>query len=142
MALSGSFTHYSYTDHETDTIENSITYPADLPADDLNYDKRGTTETHQDPVQVEVTSSYEGVYVFVKAAALTTIDVTEGNNNVNINSIYRIYNSKAEKDADIDSHIAEYRYDTEWDWDVDSNPHVRAYSYIKSLPGGSGLSDI
>ena len=142
MALTGSFIRYEYESHPTETISTEITYPSDLPEHHPEYDKRGTTETVTSPVQVEITSSYEGCYVFVKSAAVFTLFNEGGVNETNINSIYRIYNSKAEKDADIDSHIAEYQYDTEWDWDVDSNPNVKAYNHLKSLPGGSSLSDI
>lgn len=142
MALSGSFTHYEYEDHPTETISSTFTYPADLPEGSEHYDLRGQTITTTTPVEVAVTSSYDGCYIFVKSTAVFTLNIEDGENATNINSIYRIYNSKAEKDVDIDSHIAEYQYDIDWDWDIDSNPNVKAYTFIKSLPGGGELSDI
>lgn len=62
MALKGTFHHWANHTDEFTTQTVEITHPNDLPEDDPNYEKRGTTEQieAQNPVLTAV--DYENTY--------------------------------------------------------------------------------
>ena len=70
MALQGTFTKYN--EIESGTIDYEVTYPDDLPEGHTLYDKRGTTETHQEPNRVKVGTEYVDKYIVVKMASLNS----------------------------------------------------------------------
>ena len=51
MGLIGNFSTYTYTDHETETEGQQITYSPNIPADDPNYENRGQTVTVNVPLR-------------------------------------------------------------------------------------------
>lgn len=96
MALTGSFTIYT-TELDLDNgISQSITYPSDLPEEDLNYDKRGTTEAviNYDTKQV-VDTVYTSSYVVVDTAAIHLDDNSGAEDGVDntyyLNIRYKVY---------------------------------------------------
>ena len=96
MALTGSFTIYT-TELDLDNgISQSITYPSDLPEEDPNYGKRGTTEVviNYDTKQV-VDTVYTSSYVVVDTAAIHLDDNSGAEDGVDntyyINIRYKAY---------------------------------------------------
>lgn len=70
MALTGTFTKYN--EIESGTITYDFTYPDDLPEGHEHYDKRGTTEVHEEPNRVKVGTEYVDKYIVVKMASLNS----------------------------------------------------------------------
>lgn len=141
MALTGSLTIYSYTTHSTDTFQTTVQYPADLPESSPYYEHRGTTASITNPVMVEATTTYSGSYVFISAASVQTLDVKNNANVVNLNYIYRVYNSQAAKNTDWEDYLHTDTINTNWDWDTNSNPHEAAYTHFKTIQGAGSLSN-
>lgn len=141
MALTGSLTIYSYTTHSTDTYETIVQYPSNLEEGHTYYEHRGTTASITNPVMIEAATTYSGSYVFISACSVQTLNVTDNANVVNLNYIYRVYNSQEAKNTDFDTYLYDNTISTTWDWDINSNPAEAAYTHFKTLKGAENLSN-
>lgn len=103
MGLIGNLTTYSYSDHATETEDIEITYPNDP---DAFGELAGTTVTEQTPVQVETATVQSNVYVMINWITFYKM-VTNADGDYLFDFGYKIYNSKADRDADIDSWTSE-----------------------------------
>jgi hypothetical protein len=141
MALTGNFTKIWYTQSETDFIDLDVTYPSDLPSDDPDYDKRGTTETIQVPENVKNTQEYQNVYIALDWCFHYKFS-GDGNGNTLLDFGYRVYESEAQRNSDPDSHILEGDFLQNW-VDLSSNQDIRvvAYEILKTKEGFEQLTD-
>lgn len=143
MALTGSFNYYEYISDpdESNGYTSSISFPADLPSDHPDYDKRGTTEYEICVPTIATTSSYEGKYFYCSAASVHNVGGTiEGKNVVELTYLMKVYNSKDDKDSDfINNPIVTIDERTDWDWDLHTNPVEIAYNHFKTLDPNHSL---
>lgn len=147
MALSGNYTHYTYEQHPTETITETVSYPADLPEGNENYDKRGTTEEVTLPLMVETPTLYENCIIGLRIAN-TYVTNNDGTNEKNkvvlLDYSFRLYDSLEDKENRYaENHIAEIS-NTCRVIDLSSNTNIWEYCYndIKSSKGGSELTNI
>ena len=140
MALTGNWTKYTTTYSNENTTQEEVTYPADLPEIDPNYDKRGTTETITVQVPIVTTEEFTDAYVVIKSASVYAHNILGIGKTKNLNVQYRVYNSKAEHDEDFDNHIHEdLDVQLDWDWEGETNPFTTSYEWLKAQPGFENL---
>jgi len=103
MGLTGNLTNYTYSDHETETETYETTYPNETE----NFGElAGTTVTEEFPVQVETATVQENVYVMIEWVTFYKMQ-TNANGHFLFDFGYKIYDSKADRDANIHSWIDE-----------------------------------
>lgn len=139
MGLIGNFRKIVETISETETVEVEVTYPATLPEGHRDYDKRGTTGTVTTPRVIVTEEILEDVYIAIDY--VTANKFVELNNKPLLDFGYRVYNSKAERDADPDNYI--YREHFVGDGkDFSSSDDVRkkSYEYILQMPGFENMT--
>lgn len=137
MALSGSWIKYEYTAHETEVEISTVTYPENLGENHPYYDKRGTTETTENPVLVESSTTYEGVYIVISACSAQKLGT-----ELVLNYIYKIYNSQEERNEDPQfvNPFYENHVTTNYDPDgVITNIHTLSYNHLNSTRGFENL---
>lgn len=139
MALTGNYTHYSYEYHPTETVEHTVTYPADLSAENPHYEFRGTTQIVTSPKQVENTQLYENVYIIIRTSNIQALTISP--KTLVHEGFWRIYASKEAKENNPEEYLGEFHFSLNWDWELQSNPYVEGYNYIKTLPGADELID-
>jgi len=139
MGLIGPWTRY-YATETTQTVSSSVTYPTELPESDENYNKRGTTEIVSASVPVITSESYDSVYI-----NLHSTNVFKTIHDPSVSSLdiqYRVYNNK---DSASLNGGEEYIYLgealTEWDFELSTSSHTRAYSFLKNQQGWESLTD-
>lgn len=140
MALSGNWTKYEYTSHETEVNTVTITYPSEMFEGDQNYEKRGTTETTESPVLVETSTTHEGVYVVISCCSVQKMEA-----DIILNYIYKVYNSQEDRNNDpmflnpfFEDHIT-----TNYDPDgVITNAYILSYNHLNSLKGFESLTGV
>ena len=138
MALIGNYKHYTYTYSETETETISVTYPEVLPEGDPNYEKRGTTENLEVPIQVENITEYENIYLVISAITLQK----QTPNATNLNFAWQVYNTKEEREEDFSFQNPILNEVESIDWDptnIPDNPYVIAYDYLKTKKGFENL---
>jgi hypothetical protein len=138
MALIGDYNHSSwdYSDTETETV--TITYPEILPENDPNYEKKGTTETLEVPLQIENITEYKDIYLVISAITLQK----QTPEAMNLNFAWQLYNSKAEREEDFSFTTPLLNAVVSIDWDpnnIPDNPYVIAYDYLKTQKGFENL---
>lgn len=133
MALTGTYKVVDYSDHPTDTVIETTTYPADLPSGSDDFDKRGTTVSQSVPAKVEEITSYDDKYYFVRAASVHNLGVGNEGNLVELSYIVGAYDSADDKNSDYENTIETFTYNTPWDYDTMTNPTQEAYNHFKSL---------
>ena len=138
MALSGDFLKINNGFSDTETITNYVTYPSDLPENNPNYSKRGTTVEEEQPAPTVTEETLSNVYVIITG---TTIEKHMGVGQYNINYAYRVYNSKEDKDFDMESHIHTDIATFVWDDTLDTTPLVRCYEHLSSSPHSVNLTN-
>lgn len=149
MALTGSYYSYTYSDHPTDTLTATASYPADLPEGHPDYDKRGTSEIVTTPVQVENAVETEGVYCLITACTInqTLFDGSEDKLVTN-NILYNLFTgsySSSRIDAPNDPWYRGQLSMIPWDYDY-THAESRslmdyAYDYLKNCRGFVSMSD-
>lgn len=144
MALTGTWNHYTYSDHPTETEEAaSITYAANLPEDHPDYEKRGTTEYETIPKKIEEVTLYENVYLILSGVTIQKSSNIVGSTGLILSYSYYIYNSQEDRDNDtlFENSIYTNSNSTNYDSEIIvSNPYVLAYEHINSLRGYEALS--
>lgn len=134
MALVGNYKKFTYTESETDTESVSITYPADLPENDPNYDKRGTTETIEVPVMESSEEIIENVYLVVMGTSLEK----NQNSGYNFTYAYRYYANEEDRNQDINSHLFTSNGFFSWNGEG-TNLIDLAYEDLKTKPECANL---
>ena len=145
MALQG--TVYLYEQQATGVSRSvDITYPADLPAEDANYDKRETTETiWTNETENVVSASFNDAYTIVKAVAVH-MDGYDGGNEHYAHINYRVYENETARNNDFSNPL----YDGETGYTEFVNPSTSsfdknivqwAYETLKNQPEFSGSVD-
>jgi hypothetical protein len=102
MALIGNLTTYTYSEHPTETEDVTFTYPSDW----LDSSLAGTTVSEERPVQVETATVQENVYIMIEWITFYKM-VTNVDGDYLFDFGYKIYDSKADRDTDINSWISE-----------------------------------
>lgn len=102
MAITADYTVTTYTAHETDTEDVTITYPDNFPDSTL----AGTTETVTQPVMVASTSTSTQKYVVITHYTYYKEVKDDSDNNL-LDVQFKVYDSAADKESDENSHIAE-----------------------------------
>ena len=142
MALTGNLTKYIATEDHDNLITESVTYPTELEENDLNYDKRGTTEEIISPTIIETSETLENIYLIVTSAAYWR-NYSINSNNWELNFNYLVYNSQEERNENMGLFILEEGHMGEITNIGDTlNPIEAAYTYIKTLRGFESLTDI
>lgn len=103
MGLIGNLTAYSYSDHATETETIETTYPDN---EEAFGELSGTTVSEEIPVQVETATVQSNVYVLINWITFYKM-VTNADGDYLFDFGYKIYDSKADRDADIDSWTSE-----------------------------------
>ena len=97
MALTGSYFEFEETLSPTLSQSILITYPIDLPVDDVNYLKRGTSENIWVSESVETIKEHEGVYVAIKASSIQYSVANAEDKHHYLTVVYNVYDSENEK---------------------------------------------
>ena len=144
MALSGPITvHYPETDPVI-TDEVTVTYPADLPADDPDYDKRGTTETENVPHTNFLSASYDNCYVRVSSVNVITPSASERDiytEDRTLTFAYNVFPSSASKAISGSSYYQDVEVNINYDITATPIPFEAAYNYLKTKTGYDNLVD-
>jgi hypothetical protein len=130
MALAGNYNKITWEPSPTETEEVTLTYPADLPVEDENYNLRGQTVTKTVPVQVETIEVIENSYLMITGASLEKHD----GGDFNISLAYHVYADKAARDADPNESLFRDIRLIEWDVNSDIDPITKGYEFLKTLP--------
>jgi hypothetical protein len=138
MGLTGNLTNYTYSEHETETETIKVTYPNEPE----NFGElAGTTVTETTPVQVETPTVQENVYVMIEWITFYKMQ-TNANGHFLFYFGYKIYASKADRDANVNSWIDEgdlmghHSEITSTD-----DLRVKAYELLKAKKGFENLTN-
>jgi hypothetical protein len=143
MALQGKYIHREASLSETEMETVTVTYPTNLSEDHEHYDKRGTSEEIETSKYIITENIYEDCYVIAKAVSTYMLYNNPTEKAYTANAIFRIYNSKEEKDNNWeDGYLLEIIEDFDWDWDTDSNPFVKAYEHFKDKYGAENFTNV
>lgn len=144
MALTGNYTHFTYVESDQ-TDEVTVTYPDNLPIEDPNYDKKGTTETISVPRIIEQENLYENIYLIVRAASLHQ---RVGADQVKINYVsmlVSIYNDLDHKTNDFLNEVYHDVIDEVIDdlTELNASDNIMSFCYnlLKTKPGFENLID-
>lgn len=141
MALQGTFRDFIYTNHPTNTVTKTITYPEQMLEDDPDYDKRGTSEEVTVPETVEEIVEHENVYVVIQGTSVSVLSNNEDNKLVDLSCVYRVYTSKEDAKSNWEDYLFEGNVFGTWNWEEHTNPWEEAYNAIKNSPAGELLVD-
>jgi hypothetical protein len=144
MGLTGNFSTFTYSDHPTDTEEQQIMYPPNLPSDDPNYENRGQTVTVSVPVQVETETVNENKYININSANVFVANIYKDGVEQDvrmINFCYRSYGSKADRAADINDFETEVHTQIFELPSGDRTEVQKCYDLLKSERGFSSMID-
>ena len=141
MALKGTYKVFTYTNHPTDTVVQTITYPQEMLEDDPDYDKRGTSEEITVPEIVETVTLHENVFVAVQGTSISVLVNTPDIKSVDLSSVYRVYSSEEAAKENWDDYLFENNVFGNWDWNENTNPWEVVYTAIKAAPEGELLID-
>ena len=141
MALEGTYKKFQYTDHPTNTVVQTITYPEQMLEDDPDYDKRGTSEEVTVPETVETVILHENAYVAVQGTSISVLINTTDIKSVDLSSVFRVYSSKEAAKENWDNYLFENNVFGSWDWNENTNPWEVVYTAIKNSPEGELLVD-
>lgn len=144
MGLTGTYSTYVYTEHETETEQQEIVCPADLTEDQMYYENRGTTITVDVPVIVSTATTYENKYIHINSANVFLIQAYKDGVEQDvrmINFCYRTYASRAARDADTN----DFEFETHSQiYELPSGDRTeiqKAYDLLKLEPGFSNMVD-
>ena len=148
MALTGSFYTFSTSEHPTETVSYTASYPAQLPEEDPNYEKRGTEEIVTEPLIVETAHEHEGHYAVIKVATIHNHwwEDNEGGKYVGSNILYNVYSSSEDrKSAPHNPSIGDAINMVEFNYEY-TNPESRslmdwAYDVLKTQPAFISMSN-
>lgn len=145
MALIGKLINYD--NHTDEFIEQEVTleYPADLPEDHPNYDKRGTTEVVIGKTEVITEKTYDNVYVNINQVTVNRMFmVNEEGNDVkyyDMQYTYWVYESREEYLENPKNYIWMHATVNEKYEGDHGNMFEYAYNQLKKKPGFEYLQD-
>tara|TARA_B110000211_G_C14013417_1_gene524283 strand:- start:386 stop:823 length:438 start_codon:yes stop_codon:yes gene_type:complete len=142
MGLIGNFSTYTYTDHETETEGQQITYSPNIPADDPNYENRGQTVTVNVPLRVETETVHSNKYININSSTTFIANILKDGIQQDVrmvNFCYRSYASKAARDTNIiDFEIEEHSPVFELP-NGDRTEVQKSYDLLKTIQGFSNM---
>lgn len=126
MALTGNCTHIEYTNHETETTTETITFP------------NGEIETVEMPVQIEENTSYNDVYL-----CITQVENFNffSSSTQQVLYHYAAYTDVETRNADQQDFLFSRNRVLE-NYDHDANLYSQIYNDIKTIEGLTNLTDI
>ena len=142
MALTGTFNHHIQSESET-TETISVVYPADLPADDPNYDRRGTTVEETIPLMATNVQAYENSYVIIKDLNVTNVfdeSTTPWTKMHAGRLIVNVYASEDDRNNDSLNPLVSDTVRISFELDC-TNHYERAYQLLKQSTGYESLID-
>ena len=148
MALTGNFNKITYTPHESETEEVTVSYPATMDSNHPDYDKRGTSETVTQPTLVQSTVNYPTAYIVVHSyngwkIEWPAYDGVSKEKDWVFTMDLRIYATKAQRDADYENYtdtMALACGAEVFDFTVPTGQWI--YTWLKTQPEFSGLTDV
>jgi len=93
MAIFADYTRYINTVSETETFEQEVTYPVNLPEHDLKYEFRGQTVIETFPVINTETFVIKNAYIVIKSYIFYKFVKNENGENL-FDIQYSVYNNK------------------------------------------------
>jgi hypothetical protein len=143
MALTGSFYHITHTQSDSNFHSESITYPLDLPVDDPNYNKRGTSENILIPDLEETITEYTSSYAVIHNFFNHSFPAVDEDQNFWLNRILeanvRVYPSKESRNLTIDDYLVEEL--VQCSLNVSQSAHDQMYEHLKTLRGYVSMSN-
>jgi len=142
MALTGTWNQIIKSDSET-TETISIVYPSDLPMDDPNYDKRGTTVEEEIPLIATSIQAYENVYVLIRNLRVTNTfdESTTPPTKIHAGNLtIGVYASEDDRNNDINNPMVSEEVRISFELDCE-NHYERAYQLLKQQEGYESLID-
>jgi hypothetical protein len=94
MALVGKWTKIEQVQSETETEIVTINYPTELPKEDPNFNKAGTTEELEIYKIDTIETVYENVYVIAYSINYFKNQIFEGSLRNQMNICWRVYENK------------------------------------------------
>jgi len=148
MALTGNFNKVTYTDHESETEDITVSYPSSMDSNHPDYSKRGTSETITQPKQVQSTVNYPTAYIVVHSyngwkIEWPAYDGVSKEKDWVFTMDLRIYATKAQRDADYENvtdTLALACGASEFDFTVPTSQWI--YAHLKGMPEFSSLTDV
>jgi hypothetical protein len=92
MAIFADYTKTTYTEHETETVIQEVTYPNDLPEGHTKYEFRGQTVNETFPLIIENSTTLSDAYIVITSYMFYKKVVIDSQNLFDIQ--FDIYNSK------------------------------------------------
>lgn len=141
MAIFADYTHINQTISETETYQEDVTYPSDLPEGHPNYELRGQTVAETFPVVTTEETLLESAYIVItnyNFYKLVKNDIGEFLFDV----MFKVYGSKDIYLEDENNYL--YEDDVVGQYkNIDSNANlrVRGYEIIKELPHINNIID-
>jgi len=145
MALIGKLINYD--NHTDEFIEQEVTleYPADLPEDHPNYDKRGTTEVVIGKTEVITEKTYDNVYVNINQVTVNRMfmlnEEEEHIKYYDMQYTYWVYESREEYLENPKNYIWMHATVNEKYEGDHGNMFEYAYNQLKKKPGFEYLQD-
>lgn len=135
MALVGKYTKYEIVETGETEIQ-TVEYPSNLPEDHPDFDKAGTTEEVEVPIQQINSTVYDNAYVTVQAMQTWKhYNEMQGNKTL-FNITYNVYESEESRINDINSYIHQDYIDAQYvDYDSEELEIQQAYKIIKTAQG-------
>ena len=127
MALTGNCSNIVYTDHETETTEETITQPD------------GTTQTVNVPVIVETSTDYTDTYLSIKQVEFFTM-FPGGEKIVAVQYQFAAYTDVATRNADQENFIF-WNTDQLQSYNYSQNVYEQIYNELKIKVGLTDLID-
>ena len=149
MALQGTYTKYSYTNHPTEVTSYEATYPVDISPSHEDYEKRGTTVRMYEPKQIEASEEIKDVYINIKSINtfyhFGSIDDLP-NKSTTVNIQYIIYKDKDIYDSDPENieNVLEKvdNLGVRFSFEQLGNMFSSSYAHINSITGLESLTSI
>lgn len=106
MAIFADYTRTTYSEHETETVTEQVTYPADLPEGHPKYEFSGQTVNETFPVIVENSTTLTNAYIVIVITNFYKHQKDQ-NDNTLFDFSFFVYNNKQQYLDDINNFIYE-----------------------------------
>jgi len=135
MALVGKWTKTEKIQSETETEIVTVNYPSELPDGHPDFEKAGTTEEIESPIYDTVSTEYDNAYITVHSINSWKFQA-RGKNETLFNITYRVYESKSDRENDINSHLyQDFVSSQTLDFTSNKNDTEQAYDILKTVGG-------
>jgi len=134
MAIFADYRKTTYTQSETETYQEKVTYPSDLPDFHSKYEFRGQTVTETFPVINEESTLYKNAYIVISHYNFYKFVVNEDGEHL-FDIQFLIYQSKDDYLNDKESYIFEDDAIGELRLIQSSDDlRIKGYKILKNLP--------